>query len=291
LSNEIRINRFRAPAIGAVLAGIMFCSHVFCSPLQSKDDPDKDEDARQEQRLKNMSRFAETYTIYPAEDRKRQFKFHEKAVFRFSNPVSGTKDGGIYVWSEHGRPQAVLKFWTFNNERYLHGLLSLSERPLVAEREGNVKWNPTEPGITFRELSDAPKPADSAQGRLQQMKTLADRFSAAIDKFPGETKPVELRLLTKPLFRYEASNEKEFLDGAVFSFAMSTAPQVLLLLEARPMGDSCKWCYACARLSLWPMSAKYRDKEVWLYEGEPYIVDPKRTYQWLPEQRIVKDGQ
>ncbi|HEV3385928.1 MAG TPA: hypothetical protein VG097_14010 [Gemmata sp.] len=198
-------------------------------------------------------------------------------------------DGAIYLWLEHGRPQAVLMFWTFDNEHYLHGLLSLSERPLVAEREGNVKWNSTEPGITFRELSDAPKPADSAQARLRQMKTLTDSFSAAIDKFPGETKPVKLRLLSKPLFRYETSNEKEFQDGAVFTFAMATAPQVLLLLEARPMGDSYKWCYACARLSLWPMSAKYRDKEVWFFEGEPYIVDPKRTYQWLPEQRIVKD--
>jgi hypothetical protein len=284
--NEIRINRFHAPMLGAVLAGLMLCSQP-----HAKDDPDKDEEARQEQRLKNMSRFAEKYTIFSAEDRKKQFKFHENALFRFNNPVtgSGTKDGALYMWSEHGRPQAILKFYTFNNESYAQIFLSLSERTLVAEREGNVKWNPTEPGITFRELSDAPKPADSAQARLRQMKTFADRFSAAIDKFPGDAKPVELQLLSKPLFRYETGNEKDFLDGAVFSFAMGTAPQVLLLLEARPMGDSCKWYYACARLSYWPMSAKYREKEVSVFENLEYIVDPKRTVQWLPAQRIAKD--
>jgi hypothetical protein len=283
--NEIRINRFPAPRFWAVLAGIMFCSHV-----HAKDDPDKDEVARQDQRLKNMTRFAEQYTFFSAEDRKRQFKFHENALFRFNNPVtgSGTKDGALYMWSEHGRPQAILKFYTFNNETYAQIFLSLSERPLVAEREGNVKWNPTEPGITFRELSDAPKPADSATARLRQMKTFADHFSAAIDKFPGDAKPVELQLLSKPLFRYETSNEKDVLDGAVFSFAMGTAPQVLLLLEARPMGDSCKWYYACARLSYWPMTAKYRGKEVSVFENIEYIVDPKRTVQWLPAQRIAK---
>jgi len=153
--NEIRITRFYASMLGAVLVGLMLCSQP-----HAKSDPDKDEVARQEQRLKNMSLFAEKYTIFSAEDRKKQFKFHENALFRFNNPVtgSGTKDGTLYMWSERGRPQAILKFYTFNNESYAQIFLSLSERTLVAEREGNVKWNPTEPprSVAKRVVSTIP---------------------------------------------------------------------------------------------------------------------------------------
>jgi hypothetical protein len=282
--SPVRCGQFSGIATGAILASVLFCGHFL-----AKDDPDKDEEARREQRLKSMKSFAGEYKIFAADDRKRQFKFHEDALIRFNNPVARMKDGAVYLWSDHGRPQAVIRFWSFDVVRFEHALLSLSERPLVAERDGNVKWNPTEPGITFRELSDAPKPSDSAQGRLRQMKTLAERFSATINKHPGETNPVELRLLVQPLFRYETNNEREYLDGAVFTFAMGTAPQMFLLFEARPKGDNYRWYYAFARFTYWSMTAKDGDKEVFSAEEIPWTVDPKRTFQWLPPQRFVKD--
>jgi hypothetical protein len=281
--NRIRIKRFHAPTLGVALAAIMICNHV-----HAKDDPDQDEESRQKQRLKDMSHYAEIYKIFSGDDRKRQFKFHEDAVFRFSNPVVGTKDGAVYLWSDHGRPQAVIKFWTHDYERYGYAMQSLSERPLLAEREGKVKWNPTEPGITFRELSAAPKPAESASARLRQMKSLAERYRTTMTDIPPESKPLELRLLVQPLYRYETGNDGECLDGAVFAFATGTAPHVLLLFEARPTGKSFSWYYAFARLTDWLVTAKCEDKEVFSAEKYPPS-DPKRTYIRVTRQLLNKE--
>ena len=59
----------------------------------------------------------------------------------------------------HGRPQAVLKLYTFNNKTYTHAWLSLSESTFLGERDGPVFWSPAEPGITWQEIPGAPQPA------------------------------------------------------------------------------------------------------------------------------------
>src|SRR6478735_2561606 len=135
---------------GAILGGL--AAVVICSPLGVADEPEKDkeEEARREQGLKNMQRSAAQYALSSVDTPQRAFKFQETAVIRPSNPISGTKDGAIYVWTDHGRPQALLKFFTFNNKRYSHAWLSLSENGFVAERNGKVVWSPTKPGIELR---------------------------------------------------------------------------------------------------------------------------------------------
>src|SRR5579872_5312310 len=187
-------------AIAAALAPTMFVGHL----VAADDDGKKEEEARREQQLKAMKSFAGQYTLSLANDRKRVFKFHESAVMRFSNPVGGSKDGAIFMWSDRGQPQALLKIFTYDNELFVQEWQSVSESPFIAEREGKTIWNPSEPGVAFRELPDAPKPAESAAERLRQMKSLAGKFSttylAGIDP-----KPDELRLLTQSLFRYEAN--------------------------------------------------------------------------------------
>src|SRR5262245_19252427 len=140
-----------------VLAFIPLCGH-----LGAADDPakDKEDEARREQQLKNMRRSAAQHTLTSADTPKRTFKFHEAAVLRFSNPVSGTKDGALYLWTATGPAQAILKLYTFDNKYFTHEWLSLSEEKLIAERDGKAIWNPAESGVAFRELPDAPKPAE-----------------------------------------------------------------------------------------------------------------------------------
>src|SRR5205085_9928405 len=128
------------------------------------DEPEKDkeEEAQREQELKNMQRSAAQYTFSSTDTPARAFKFHATAALRFSNPVGGSKDGALYVWTDHGRPQAIVKLYTFNNKSYSHAWLSLSESPFVAERDGKVIWNPAEPGIRWRGIPDAPQSAETA---------------------------------------------------------------------------------------------------------------------------------
>src|SRR5206468_6378010 len=129
------------------------------APLGAADEPGKAEEGRRE-RLKAMTRSAAEYAVYPSDDRKRVFKFHDVAAMRFTNPVGGTIDGALFFWSDRGRPRAILKFFSYDNERLTLLWQSLSEDLLVAERGGTAVWHPSGPGVKFNELPDAPAPAE-----------------------------------------------------------------------------------------------------------------------------------
>jgi hypothetical protein len=260
---------------------------VLSCRLDAVDDDGKKDESR-EQQLKLMNRTAERYTLSHDDDRKQLLKFHDTAIMRFSNPVGFSKDGAIYLWSYRGQPQAVLKIYTPDNENFAQEWQSLSEGPLIAEREGKTIWNPAEAGITFRELPDAPKPAESAAERLRQMKVLTGKFSVSY-RAVQDSKPEELRLLTQPLFRHEANVEAKRLDGAMFGFAQSTTPMGLLLFEARREGESHRYYYAFARFSTQSMTAKLGDKEIYSVEKYNYRRDPKLTFLQLRGQPLPKE--
>jgi hypothetical protein len=264
---------------------------LYCCCLGAAEEPGKDkgDEARREQQLQNMNRSAGQYAMAPDEDRKRQFKFHENAALRFNNPTGGTKDGALYVWSDHGRPQAVLKLYTYDNETFSHEWQSLAERALLAERQGKTVWNPTEPGVNFRELADAPRPAELAAERLRQMKSLAGKFSSTYTDIPGDSKPVELRLLIQPLLRVEADDQTMCSDGALFAFANGTAPLGLLLLEARRTGAGNRWHFAFTRMGSGAVTARYDDKEIFSVERYDFSRNPKQTFLQLHRQPVPKE--
>jgi hypothetical protein len=257
--------------------------------LGAADEPAKDpeEDARRERRLKDMTRSAAQHTLASADTPKQTFTFREAALLRSSNPVSGTKDGAIFLWIDRGRPQVALKVFTFDNKSYAHAWLSLSEAPLTAERGGKVIWNPSEPGVTFREVPDAPKPAETATERLRQMRALAGKFTSTYTAKHLDNKPFELRLLTQPLYRYETDNARA--DGAVFAFAQSTASVALLVVESRSTRDGARWHYAFASLVSGPVTVKYGDKEVASIEKDYSKRDRTKPYLELHGQPVPKE--
>lgn len=158
---------------------------------------------------------------------------------------------------------SFFKWWKpdygFNAEMH-----SLSLTGLSAEREGALRWQPTKAGIALQPVPDAPRPADSAPRRLQQMRTLAGGFSAQLNDLrqSEEGQRQELRLLTQPLYRYPAG-EGELLDGALFAIVMGTDPEVFLLLEARRASEKWTWQYGLARMNDCAMTVSYKDQEVW----------------------------
>src|SRR5262245_40481013 len=132
MTSHSRISALSGPTLGAGLAfAVLACVLYYCR-LGAAAEPGKDKGAgaRREQQLKNMNRSAGQYAIAPDEDPKRQFKFHGNAALRFNNPTGGTKDGALFVWSDHGRPQAVLKLFTYDNETFSHEWQSLSDSAL-----------------------------------------------------------------------------------------------------------------------------------------------------------------
>jgi hypothetical protein len=278
-----RIRYFHALyALGVVVAVVISTGRL---PAQEDPGKTKEEEAQRAKQLKVMQRSAEQVTLSLADEPKHTFKLNETALLRFSNPVSGTKDGAIYLWSYQGRPQAILKLYTFDNKQFTHEWLSLSESAMVAERDGKTIWSPELPGVTFREVPDAPKPAETAAERLRQMKALSSKFTSAYTATHLDAKPFELRLLTQPLHRYETTDDAR-ADGAVFGFAQSTAPAVLLLFETRKVRDTTRWHYAFASLVTGPVTAKHGETEVFSSTKDYTRRDRKLPYLQLHNQPV-----
>ena len=118
------------------------------------------------------------------------------------------------------------------------------------------------------------------------MKSLSAKFSSTYTHIPGETKPVDLRQLVQPLYRYETSDDQRHLDGALFTFANGTAPHCLLLLEARRTGENYLWHYAFARMGSGAMDAHLGEKEVFSIARYDHRYDPKQTFLQLNRQQV-----
>jgi hypothetical protein len=273
-----------APRVGLLTAVML------CGSLVAADEPEKDkaEAARREQQLQNMLRSAAKYRLSSADASERAFKFLETPALRFSNAVSGTMDGALYLWTNHGRPEAILKLYTFNNKTYTHAWLSLSENTFVGERDDNVFWSPTEPGMKLREIPDAPDPAEKPADRSRQMKTLSAKFSATYTALNSDGKPFELRILTQPLLRYE-TDDNYGADGALYGYVQSTAPVALLLLESRQTPDSRRWHYAFSSLTSGLVKAQYGDKEIFSLKRGNTHRDPKQPYLLLHSLPVPKE--
>jgi len=96
-------NRVLAAIVLGALAGVALGGRLGAADEPAKD---KEEEARRERQLKDMTRSAAQHTLTSADNPKRTFKFHEAALLRSSNPVSGSKDGAIFLWTDRGRPRS-----------------------------------------------------------------------------------------------------------------------------------------------------------------------------------------
>ena len=92
----------------------------------------------------------------------------------------------------------------------------------------------------------------------------------------------ELRLLPKPIYRYELDAAKaahpELVDGAVFAFVQGTDPEAVLLIEAIRRGDGIGWQYAFGRATSYFVEVRVGSSVVWnasTYRSE--LKSPVRT--------------
>lgn len=193
-------------------------------------------------------------------------------VLRWVNPVRVTTGAGaIAVWAREGRPEAMAGVFIWNGD-LCHELCSLSrEGKLTAKPKTGPRRSMIEPGVEFKVIPDAPAPADTPAARLRQMKSLAERFTARLaDKAGANQQKEELRLLPKPLYRYEikdpATNPAKLVDGALFAYVMGTDPEVVLLLEAVGQ-DKPAWQYGFAIATTHAVEASLGEQIVWSRRG------------------------
>jgi hypothetical protein len=213
-------------------------------------------------RLAIMQRSLARFNIHRAETRGPAFRLQPEPIFRFTNPVGNSKDGAIFLWlGQFDRPEvAVQVFLRRYDEQWVQEFTSLSPEHLIGQHADGSAWTPAEKGVALRPVPEAPKPAETPEQRLRQMRLLAQDFVAE-DLFQKKSWQ-RLRLLARPLARYGQAGA-EVIDGALFSFVLGTDPEVYLMLEARPGKGGPEWQYGFAPMSTYALKAAWKGREVW----------------------------
>lgn len=247
------------------------------APAQPPDKPAPDTKAEAEESGAFAKKRAGEYVV---QIDKAKLKLEPEPVLRWTNHLGRRFYGDVYVWTRDGRPEVIASL----NSVYTAKVETQTEfqslslgRPTLSHND-KPAWEPNEPGVAFKPLPDAPKPADTAEKRQLQLRALAAQF--AVTAIYVDTKDEELRLLRTPIFRYESA-AGGVTDGGLFAFTKGTDPDAVLLIEARGKGDGLRWEYAFARLNGYcALKGKHKDAEVWAAERQSHAVntDPKQTY-------------
>jgi hypothetical protein len=200
--------------------------------------------------------------------------FAPKPLLRYNDPTRGgvkteapvnvLLDATVWRLGTEGRPTALVtvELYQFpNGSRVLsYEFLSLTAaRFSLKHKKEDVSWDATASGLSLKDLPEAPKPTATAAARLTQMRQLARRFGAK-ERFNKEL--IECRLLAQPLDRYQ-SDAARITDGAIFTLANGTNPEIGVLLET----DGEHWKYGILRLGAAEMKVTLDDKEIVAYEA------------------------
>jgi hypothetical protein len=227
--------------------------------------------------LEELKRTAARYRIATATDPPRELSAAPEPVLSWTNPLRRTVAGASFLWVVDGRPEAIASLYRFNEGGRIvedHEFQSLATVGLSAIRDGVTIWTPQSAGMTLTPIAGAPRPAASPAERMRQMRALTQEFHAFFDN-PNDQS--ELRLLTQPLHRYRA-NRPDLVDGALFAFVVTTDPEVLLAIEARPIDGKPAWHYGFARMSMVNLRAQHKDRDVWKAEWVFDRQDPNKPY-------------
>ncbi len=231
-----------------------------------------------EKRLKFAQRSAVKYLFRIDRKNPPEVKLQPKPLLRWNNQIVREDDGMLFLWTEgdKGRPVAAAQFFLVETQWH-HEFQSLSPHGFEARFEGEAvgrgSWQPSRAGVSISMADSIESPADTPNQRLRQMKTIAERFTAAVDPHGKFDSPEELRLLTTPIYRYTAIDDG-VLDGAVFVFAQGTNPEVMLLIEADK--DKSVWRYGFARMSCFHLRVRRDNQIVWQRDRVP-VPTPDRA--------------
>ena len=198
-------------------------------------------------------------------------------ALRWANNARGSEDGLTLLYVFEGKPLATACLYPWN-KRLVHDFESLSRGNIVARKDSQFVWQPKQSGVQFARIPDAPPPEATPAQRLRQIKSLAEQFQSSMLGWKADSSDrEELRLLPRPLYRYEPK-EGAVIDGAVFAFVMGTDPESLLLIEAVKEGDAAAWEFAFARRTSGELEGRHQGKVVWHADRHPQTSDPTKPH-------------
>lgn len=241
-------------------------------------------------------RDAASYSFYVGEDRAKKLKLNPEPVLVYTNPVGarGLTHGAVFIWTHEGRSEVVGAMWSHantpgpNQRTVAHEFHSLSNQPLMAERNDEETWSTRAGTMDWLAVDGASQPAASTVARLSQMRSLARELSVTRHD-PRSGARDQLRLLPKPLFRYDRTSLPKS-DGAVFAYCVVWDPELFVVIEARETERGLKWFYAPIRFSHLTLAVRQRKKEVWRdVRGGPSHRDPALGYKLFGKTSVQNE--
>ena len=112
------------------------------------------------------------------------FTLHPEPILKWSNPVVGSIHGSVYIWTSHGRPEAIASIfkWYSPAHHQTNEFQSLSLGTFVMERDGQPVWTPSRAGVELQPLPESPAPAGTPAQRLRQMREPGDAVHREPDR-------------------------------------------------------------------------------------------------------------
>jgi len=271
-------------------------SLLLLTGLCTGDEPEVRPEEQRAAHLARMKELAASIHVYanPGEP-KSEARLVPEPVLRYGDSTRKNHESSLWIWGSKGRPSAIVAIEFYPNRpkgsAWLLEIASLSSERIsaervTAERGDELAWTAKEPGLALATIADTDPPADKPARRLAQMRDLRKRF-AAHERETSEGR-IELRPLTSPLYRYE-DVAKEVVDGAIFSFANGTNPEVLLVLEARQTKAAAVWRYGLVQMTGAAVAVQLDGKQVWQRgEADPPAVRESYVNGWIPSEMPTK---
>ena len=215
-------------------------------------------------------------------DRDDAIEWYDRPLLTYGDAARANKNGTLWASGKSGRPLALLELYQGlePDARWVHAVTLTSGKLVQMKTPTGAVWSPDTTQVEPALVPDAASPADRESARITQMKDIARRFTAHEFWNPDNSR-FELRLLVRPVLRYQDAEEK-IHDGTVFVLAHGTNPEVILLVEA--LGSSLKesrWHYSLARLGSAELHVELDGKEVWSAGRTPGVVGQKTDPYWL----------
>jgi len=212
-------------------------------------------------RHERMAALAKSYTVYVDGNRDTQAELLVEPIFRWANPERESIAGEVYLWTHNGRPHATIGIWTYDDTQDSHELQSLAQAPFFAAGTLYRDWQPSKPSLDFQVVDGERPIGGTPVSQLVQLRRIAQRRFAATIRTDTNSKQ-QLRLLPQPLYRYDPLPDG-VLDGAMFSFASGTDPEVFLLLEVRESAGERSVQYAFGSSTSIRADGFYDGRPVW----------------------------
>jgi hypothetical protein len=255
--------------------------------LVTSQEPAGPDDAKAAYRAK-MQKLASSFQVFAVPGKpESKVELVAEPILRYADSTRQTTESGLWIWGAKGRPSAVLCVEYYPNRKrgpsWLYEIASLSTERIAAQRGEALEWTAKQPGLDLKIIADADPPAARPVQRLAQMKSLRARFTA-YEHAVIEGR-VELRPLTSPLHRY-ADPAHGITDGAIFSFANGTNPEVLLVLEAHEADGKAAWHYAIVQLTGGAIVVQLDGKDVFQRgEADPPAVRDSYVNGWIAAEK------